>query len=339
MKLPFEFGTKLVFRLVFPGLVLATATMPLVDAIPRAFGLSIKPEYLLPCAAVAFGWLVVVCDMRIYMLFEGRRYWPKAIRDFFVARESRRLLILSAVPSSPDRRKYLEAGVEIGQYPINDGGVPYAAHPTRLGNIVEGFETYPLVKYGLDSVFYWYRLWVVLDKDLREEIDTAQAVVDSTVYLSFVFYLSGFLALVYGLGESLAQSHWYITHSLLVITLNYLPQPIVAFCVAAVLLAVGRTVYGLSLPAHAQFGELFKSIFDQYRSKLSFDDVVQYISDVTGDPCLVIRPVRERNQIVWRYLRWHRARDFQTSRNLTIEQWTARRAGTAQTPRFRDTPQ
>lgn len=33
MKLPFEFGTKLIFRLVFPGVILAAATIPLVNAL------------------------------------------------------------------------------------------------------------------------------------------------------------------------------------------------------------------------------------------------------------------------------------------------------------------
>jgi hypothetical protein len=79
-----------------------------------------------------------------------------------------------------DRRKALEVGVEYALYPTDDDSAAYVAHPTRLGNIIESFESYPKIKYGLDSVFYWYRLWVVLDKDLREEIDSSQAVVDST---------------------------------------------------------------------------------------------------------------------------------------------------------------
>jgi hypothetical protein len=46
-------------------------------------------------------------------------------------------------------------------------------------------------------VFYWYRLWVVIDKNLREELDNAQSVVDSTVYISFSLYLSGVIMFAY----------------------------------------------------------------------------------------------------------------------------------------------
>src|SRR5262249_2356964 len=106
-------------------------------------------------------------------------------------------IVLNPPPKNTDRRRFSEAGVEYGLYPINKDGEAYVQYPTRLGNIIESFENYPNVKYGLDSVFYWYRLWVVLDKDLREEIDSAQAVVDSTVYISFVLYVSGLVMLVY----------------------------------------------------------------------------------------------------------------------------------------------
>ena len=75
MKLPFEFGIKLIFRLVFPGAILALALTPAVRAILDASGIWIKFEYLFPIEAVAFGWMIVISDMRIYMLFEGRRYW------------------------------------------------------------------------------------------------------------------------------------------------------------------------------------------------------------------------------------------------------------------------
>src|SRR5262249_58959959 len=130
-------------------------------------------NYVYSLAVVACGWALVVADMPIYMLFEGRRYWPAWIRDLLLRREARRLKYLRDLLDKPDidRRRFLEVGVEYGLYPTNESGEAYVAHPTRLGNIVEGFESYPTVKYGLDSVFYWFRVWVSLDKDLREEID------------------------------------------------------------------------------------------------------------------------------------------------------------------------
>jgi hypothetical protein len=92
----------------------------------------------------------------------------------------------------------------------------------------------------------------------------------------------------------------------------------------AACLAAGYLVYYLSLPAHAQFGELFKSIFDQFRSKLVFDDVLEEVGRTIGSPDLSLKSQREKNQIVWRYLRWHRIRDEAAKKNLTVKQWKER---------------
>jgi hypothetical protein len=170
---------------------------------------------------------------------------------------------------------------------------------------------------------------VVLDKDLREEIDTAQAVVDSTVYISFVLYVSAIFALIYAGIEALLNADWYTRAALPGLASLYIPKQSMLLVIAANCLIFARLVYRISLPAHAQFGELFKSIFDQYRSKLSFNDVVKEIGEVIGDPQLRYRSTREKNQIVWRYLKWHSARDDVAKENLKIKEWEARKKGGA----------
>lgn len=323
MKLPFDFSIKLIFRLVFPGFILAAALVPGLQALLHVSGLNIKFEYLFAIEVIALGWLVVVNDMAIYMIFEGRRYWLRPIRDLLIWCQKRRLRRLSEIVANPpprntNRRRYSEAGVEYALYPINDGGEAYVASPTRLGNIIKSFEEYPNVKYGLDSVFYWYRLWVVLDKDLREEIDSAQAVVDSTVYISFVSYVSGPVMLVYaGLGAAAGRFTW-----LSQIKLPYVPSPSALCFMGLGLLIIGYVIYWLSFRAHAQFGELFKSVFDQYRSKLVFDDILNDIGCIMGDPTIMLKSSqRDKNKIVWRYLRWHSIRDELSGRNLAVKEW------------------
>src|SRR5262249_16347622 len=141
--------------------------------------------------------------------------------------------------ASGNRRYLLEAGVEYARHPVDEGGDPYVEHPTRLGNLIEAYENYPLLKYGLDSVFYWYRLWVVLDKDLREEIDNQQSVVDSTVYITFVLYVSACVMVIYaaiGFGTDLH--------------LLYVPRPPALVALAIMCVVAGFVIYRLSLPAH-----------------------------------------------------------------------------------------
>lgn len=316
MKLPFDVGIKLIFRLVLPGAILAAALAPAVHGLLHALGIWIQIQYLFPFEVIAWGWAIVVCDMRIYMLFEGRRYWPARLRQWLVHYRERQLKTLNDIIDAPpvDHRRYLEASVDYGLYPVDTTGKAHVVHPTRLGNIIEAFETYPKVKYGLDAVFYWYRLWVVLDKDLREEIDTAQALVDSAVYIAFAFYVSGIVMFIYaGIG--------FATY----VQLPYVPGSSALLALGSGFFLIGFLVYYLTLFAHAQFGELFKSVFDHYRSKLVFvDDVLNEISRITGDQALSSRTQREKYQIVWRYLRWHLIRDEATGKNLTVSEWEGR---------------
>lgn len=326
MKLPVEFGIKLIFRLVFAGVILAAALYPLLQGILRTIDLRIKIEFLFPIAVIIFGWLVLICDMRVYMLFEGRRYWPRWAKRVFVWSEEKRLKKLEKIVASQsgDRRVFLEAGVELGLFPVNDNSESYVAHPTRLGNLIESFETYPKVKYGLDSVFYWYRLWVVLDKDIREEIENAQSIVDSTVYVAFALYVSGSVMFGYAGLALLSHAAQALLHWQPLTSLPYVPGPLTLCGLGAVCLMAGYLTYRLSLTAHAQFGELFKSIFDQFRSKLQLDDILKEVSAISDSPHLSFKSRREKNQIIWRYLRWHLIRDDAVGKNLTVKEWKKR---------------
>src|SRR5258707_794247 len=321
MKLPFEFGTKLIFRLVFPGAILAAALAPAVHGVLHALNIWIKIEYLLPFEAIAWGWIIVLCDMRIYMLFEGRRYWPHRLRQLLVECQKRRLAALRNIIDAPTaaRRRYLEACVEYELYPIDESGEAHVVYPTRLGNIIEAFETYPKVKYGLDSVFYWYRLWIVLDKDLREEIDIAQALVDSALYIAFVLYASGLVMFVYaGIGFTTT------------IRLPYVPSPNALLALGVACFAIGFSIYRLSLPAHAQFGELYKSVFDQFRSRLVFvDDVLNEVSRIMGGPALSSATQRAKYQIVWRNIRCDLIPYESSKKNLTVKEWEERQKAPA----------
>jgi hypothetical protein len=69
VKFPFDFSIKLIFRLIFPGMVLAAAMVPASDALLNGVGIPLNVAYSYPFEVVAWGWLVVVCDMRASTCF------------------------------------------------------------------------------------------------------------------------------------------------------------------------------------------------------------------------------------------------------------------------------
>ena len=192
MKLPLTLSTEqLLFRLVLPGLILALVLWPAVVSIDDT---PVDPLFYLPFVALFGGWLLGLCDTQIYMLYEGRRYWPMWLRGWALRGEQRRLRRLQAsaeqTRANEDRGRYLEACSDIARFPLGRDGERQATMPTRLGNLMYEYELYPSCKYGLDSVFFFYRIWVSIDKDLRDEIGRKQASVDGALYLSFVLALA-----------------------------------------------------------------------------------------------------------------------------------------------------
>ncbi|MBV8911549.1 MAG: hypothetical protein JOZ05_00765, partial [Acetobacteraceae bacterium] len=124
MKLPFDLGPKLVFRLGLPGLVLAIATVPLVFAFARAIRVDVDRLEVIALPAVFWGWIISLSDMPIYMLYEGRRFWPKLARKWGIEHETQRLKALSRnvtdEVSARNRVLFLESAIELLNFPLNN---------------------------------------------------------------------------------------------------------------------------------------------------------------------------------------------------------------------------
>lgn len=323
MKLPFDFGPKFVFRLALPGIVLSAATAPVLLWFLRQFSLEAHTAEAVAVSAVFWGWFVTLADSPIYMLFEGRRYWPPPISRFFVRREGARMArLVRAVeerrkaPDSKTSNQVAEARVDLLDFPVDRmTGRPAAWYPTRLGNLMTAYETYTWTRYGLDAIFYWPRLWAILDKDLRGEIDEQQAVVDSAVYVSFAFYVSAVLLACYAVAAGLGY------------TLPRDPSAtVLALCaVACVLAAYG--IYRMTLYKASQYGELFRGLFDVHRKRLDFDDVVDLVDGIQGTSPDPARKQADRYRMVTRYLRFRMLTPPGERRSYTPEEWTAVRKG------------
>src|SRR5207249_536400 len=112
-------------------------------------------------------------DYSIYMIYEGRRLWPRGLSAALEKRAQARIAKMIEVAEANrnvDPAVTREIYWRLRMYPIESDGKFVAQAPTRLGNIVMGFEQYSLSRYGMDSVFFWYRLRILMDKDAREDM-------------------------------------------------------------------------------------------------------------------------------------------------------------------------
>jgi hypothetical protein len=295
-------------------LILTIATVPLVFAFAKSIRVDLDKLAVIAFGIVFWGWIVSLSDMAIYMLYEGRRFWPKPVRSWGIQCEKRRLAAIHKSldeAREKDRNLYLESAAQLRDFPIDsETEEPEVHFPSRLGNLIAAYETHSYIADGIDAVFYWPRLWVMLDKDLREEMDGQQAIVDSAVYTSFALWMAAILLCTYAGANEFFRSR-----------LGNVPPPWESLLLAAGCGVAAWVIYRLSLFAHSQFGELFKALFDQHHEKLVIDDVVKIIGNLVGDKDAAPPPKREQYAMVARYLRYHRIRPPGEPRNYLPKEW------------------
>lgn len=294
MKLPFSFSLKFVFRLLFPGFVVTLALFPALRTLCDSLLANIQSEYIIMLSTIMIGWLFIVLDMHIYMALEGRRYWPGWLRELFQLAEERRLSRLHANYEKvklTDQVKYAEISVELRRFPLNNDGEPIATFPTRLGNLLTAYEEYPLRVYGMDSVFYWYRIWLAVSEDLREHIDSQQAIADSSIYMTAALFVAGLIVIIYAVQQQMPFA-W----------VHHLPETQLLLFIGFMSFVLSYLIYRMSLHLHASFGELYKSMFDMHRGKVSVDEIVDQIATLTKDKNIKDSSSSEKYMATWRYL-------------------------------------
>jgi hypothetical protein len=77
------------------------------------------------------------------------------------------------------------------QYPDRPGKVL----PTRLGNVIRSFESYPSRQYRIQAITVWPRLVACMDKDYAEQISNVKSSFDFTLNGSFLSALLAVLIL------------------------------------------------------------------------------------------------------------------------------------------------
>ena len=328
MKLPFDLGVKLFFRLLLPGFILTLGVAPILLASLSAVQLTEQWETAIVITMIVLGWMVVAADMPIYMLLEGRRYWPHVLRRWLWEAETRRLARINERidayykaenPSDDVRREYLEASVKKREFPMGADGQVLVGYPSRLGNTIAAFEQYSKSRYGIEATFYWPRIWVNLSKDLREELDGQQAMADSAVYMAFASAVCAILWIVY------AALTLFIEPRLDALA-SFLPSPTVCALIALTFGITARLSYGTAVFTNAQYGVLFMATIDSHATKLS-----DYV-DMAGISGLVlvrtgeVPDKQERFEIVRRYLQYFNVKTSNERRPKPFTQVAARGA-------------
>lgn len=315
MKLPFDLGVKLFFRLLLPGFLLTLGVFPGLFAILQGLGVQAPTDVSFVLAVIGMGWLVVAADMPIYMLLEGRRFWPRFVRDLCIRSETRRLARINEridafyAAEEPDelRSSWLEASVDKRGFPLGPAGDRVAIYPTALGNAIAAYEQYANTRYGIETVFYWPRIWINLDKDLREELDAHQAMVDSSVYACVTAGIAGFGWAVYGLAALLPPSLFGFTAGL--------PTAPLCFLVSGLLAVSAYLAYRVARFGSGQYGELFMAVLDTHVHKLTdymnVNGIADTLMELTSAPAeegqeLEPRQVSDadRFEMVRRYLQY-----------------------------------
>ncbi len=258
-------GVKLpiLMRMILPGLLATAVLYPfmawLLNFLPPDADHLWQRILAYAVLVLLLGALISTANSEIYKIYEGRIFWPPRLREWACQKQQARVTrLMKAAETAPTLRRN-ELWYQLRVYPLNTKGDPEATHPTMVGNILAGYEQYPNNRYGMDSVFYWPRIWLQIDKDKKEEIDSQWSVADGFLTLSAISYAGSVvwtvqaLAALFGLG------------------LSRLPfgAPGLTFAGVAGWLLLGFFWYLLSLPFHRENGEVFKAIFDIYRNTLS----------------------------------------------------------------------
>jgi len=121
--------------------------------------------------------------------------------------------------------------------------------PTRLGNTLRAAESYPgdSERWGLDAVFWWPRLYLVIPDSAREQVDEARASMDQMVVLSALSVVFAAVAVGFGIAG--------------------LPLAVWVPCAVGGL-ALSWLTYRAAVASAAVFGDLVRSCFDLFRGDL-----------------------------------------------------------------------
>jgi hypothetical protein len=265
-----KLGVGSIFRIGLSGLILVVLLLPVQNPLVPDFlkidELSDILAIVIP-EALILGMFLTLFRNVIYRIYEGRLLWPDRLHASRTARIQRQVEKRLSEAESLDRSsvRYKELWFWLRLFPLNAEGKPTAVRPTLLGNILEGYETYPNRRYNMDSIFYWYRLWPTLPEEFRNQADMASASADTLMFASMSALVSGMAFM--GLAALELLNGAFPAGSILTFT-DVLPPATWLFGLGVFYVGLCYMFYRFSIPLHRSNGEFYKAAFDLYRNNI-----------------------------------------------------------------------
>jgi len=213
--------------------------------------------------------LLMLCNNGLYRFLEGyigpfKNQWWRERRQAEFDKESKYLDDTYAAITKPEsaatpetRREYFRRlRIFAERFPH----LPHLVLPTRFGNVIRSFETYPLRVYGVDSIPTWLRMAAVIPKDFTSAIDSARTEVNFFINSWLLSLVVAGLAL--GSFASDAFDLWDAGQPVTGLKLDYPISSLAA-------IAIAIFAYRLATERAVAWGGVVKSAFDLYLPALA----------------------------------------------------------------------
>jgi hypothetical protein len=198
---------------------------------------------------IVFAYILQAFTRPIIRFFEG--YWPvgirNIIRDFPFGEKNRWRRLRSEKDEAHSKKDWQHFGPIQMELYYNFPSKENLLLPTRLGNTIRAAEDYSTEIYGMSSVFWWPRLWPLLPKKVKDEIN------ESLIPLLTLLNLATLLSLF-----SISCSVY-----LAWIGLNFQ-----AFIILVAGIGAGLLCYRGAVAQSRSYGEKIRSAIDLYRFRL-----------------------------------------------------------------------